>query len=132
MPSRFFWQELKIIFVAECRFYYFIIDTSLAPLHLLSMIATQTQTTQTVKRPGRWFFCAIVKESDTLKRGGTSAARRLADGRYEVHSAGKKSILSSQDAALHLKSERARGEVMYLNATEVADVDGGRWQVGSN
>ena len=95
---------------------------------------TSTQTEQTTKRPGRWFFCEIVRESAEfgLSRLGTAAARRLADGRYEVHSAGKKSTISNQDAALHLKSERARGEVMYLNATERVDVEAGKVWISSN
>lgn len=105
----------------------------MATLHPLFMTATQA-TPPAAKMNGRWFFCAIVKESDALgiSKLGTSCARRLADGRYEVHSAGKKVVVSCQDAALCFKAETARGEVFYLNSTERADVEMGRVWVRSN
>ncbi len=112
----------------------FRIDFKPALIHLLFMTAAQTQPSSK-GYDGRWFFCQIVKESAELaiSKHGTAAARRLADGRYEVHTAGKKSTVSSQDAALHLKSERSiQGDIIWLNATERADVEMGRVWVGSN
>jgi hypothetical protein len=83
-----------------------------------------------------WFFVKIVKEDADkgIIRKGDAAARRLADGSFELHTNGKKVMISAADAAAHLVTQRtiATKKPAYLNADESAQVEMGRIWISSN
>lgn len=99
------------------------------------MTTTQATPTQKKSQPGLWFACKLIAEDASLGivRKGDVAARRLASGGYELHTNGGKVTLTNAQARDFIRPERTiRGEVLYLNATERADVEAGKVWISSN
>ena len=108
-------------------------------LNFLDMTTTQTAAASTPRIPvrfmNRWFNIEIVTESAELGlvRGGDCAARILGADKVEVHTGGRRVILTVAQASEMVKTERLEGgRVNFLSADEAAQVDGMKYWISHN
>lgn len=112
-------------------------------LNFLDMTTT-TQTaaasTSTLRRASqkmmnRWFYASVVAQSPELGlvRGGDCAARLIGADKVEVHSAGRRVVLTVAQAKELVRAERLEGgAVNWLSADASAQVDMGKFWISHN
>lgn len=103
---------------------------------------TSTQTAAASAAPrvsqkmmNRWFYASVVTAAPELGlvRGGDCAARLLGADKVEVHSAGRRAVLTVAQAKELVRTERqADGAVHWLTADAAAQVDANKFWISHN